>query len=233
MKRKTREKILMAFGLFIVGGLLVASDHIDSPSTRGNTADLADLYAFKSPVNQKSTVFVANLQSNLPPGDNDRVFDENVLVEFNIDNNNDLIEDLVIQAIPKDGIMYFFGPYKPIETGATGTIDPSRAQYIGKVAISGNKETITAGENGISYFAGRREDPFYFDVSQYIAVFTGQSKEPGGGFRPPNHTYTPRLLNVLSIVVEVPNDLLGPTFAHPVGNGEQVINTWLSAKRRQ
>ena len=44
-------------------------------------------------------------------------FDENVMVEFNIDTNNDNVEDLVIQAIPRDGKMYFFGPYAPSSTG--------------------------------------------------------------------------------------------------------------------
>lgn len=48
-------------------------------------------------------------------------FDENVMVEFNIDTNNDNVEDLVIQAIPRDGKMYFFGPYAPSSTGLNST----------------------------------------------------------------------------------------------------------------
>ncbi|WP_188112254.1 DUF4331 family protein [Aquimarina sp. RZ0] len=233
MKKINKQQLLIFLPLLVLGMIFMASDHIDSPSTIGNTADLADLYAYESPNNPDNTVFVANLQSTLPPGSNDRTFDEQVLVEFNIDNNNDLIEDLVIQAIPKDGYMYFFGPYKPLSTGVTGVISKENATFIEKVKISTDTTTVTATKDEISYFAGRREDPFYFDVSQYIAVFTGQSQEPGGGFKPPNHEYIPRELNVLSVIVEVPNKYLGDTFDHPIGNGAKVINTWLSTKRRQ
>ncbi len=37
------------------------------------------------------------------------MFEEDVLIEFNIDNTGDNVEDLVIQAIPRNGKMYFFG----------------------------------------------------------------------------------------------------------------------------
>jgi hypothetical protein len=40
-------------------------------------------------------------------------FNENVMIEINIDNTGDNVEDLVIQAIKKDDKMYFFGPYAP------------------------------------------------------------------------------------------------------------------------
>jgi|GEM_PF-3682756 len=41
-------------------------------------------------------------------------FDETVLTEINIDVEGDLEEDLVMQAIPRGGRMYFLGPVAPL-----------------------------------------------------------------------------------------------------------------------
>lgn len=205
---------------------LVAADHIDAPDVAGTTADITDYYAFEG-ATQNNTVFAANVQGLLPPGSNAQ-FDENVLIEINIDNNGDLVEDLVIQAIPRDGIMYFFGPYAPGNTGLNSAID-ANTQLTGQVDISMGATATTATANGISYFAGLREDAFFFDFNQYNAVIGGMA--PNGFNNPGNDDFDGT--NVLSIVVEVPNSLLGGTFPHPAGTGVEVFNTWVEAKRKQ
>lgn len=205
---------------------LVAADHIDAPDVAGTTADITDYYAFEG-ATQDNTVFVANVQGLLPPGSNAQ-FDENVLVEINIDNNGDLLEDLVIQAIPRDGVMYFFGPYAPGNTGLNSTIDEN-TQLTGQVDISMGATATTDTTNGISYFAGLREDAFFFDFNQYNTVIGGMA--PNGFNNPGNDDFDGT--NVLSIVVEVPNSLLGGTFPHPAGTGVEVFNTWVEAKRKQ
>ncbi|WP_025667075.1 DUF4331 family protein [Aquimarina megaterium] len=221
--------------LFIIGGLLsigivlMAADHLDAPSVAGGTADITDVYAFEG-ANPDNTVFVANVQGLLTPGATAQ-FDENVLVEINIDNTGDQVEDLVLQAIPRDDVMYFFGPYAPGTTGLNSTID-DKTEYLGQVAISTGANATTATANGISYFAGLRKDPFFFAFSEFNQVIAGTSTAPAGGFNDPG---TDDFLgtNVLSIVVEVPNTLLGGTFDHPAGTGVQVFNTWVEAKRKQ
>ncbi len=227
--------IIKKTNLFIIGGLLsigivlMAADHLDATAVAGGTADITDVYAFEG-ANPDNTVFVANVQGLLTPGATAQ-FDENVLVEFNIDNTGDLVEDLVIQAIPRDGIMYFFGPYAPGTTGLNSTID-DKTQYLGQVEISTGANATTATANGISYFAGLREDAFFFDFAQFNAVIGGTSTAPGGGFNNPGVDAFDNT-NVLSIVVEVSNTLLGGTFDHPAGTGVQVFNTWVEAKRKQ
>ena len=57
--------------------------------------------------------------------------------------------------------MYFFGPYQPTQTGLNSTINED-TQYLGQVAISTGANATTSEANGISYFAGLREDPFFF-----------------------------------------------------------------------
>ncbi|MEZ5023740.1 MAG: DUF4331 family protein [Chitinophagales bacterium] len=93
-----------------MGGALIAADHIDAPAVQGGTSDITDFYAFRG-ADTDNLVFVANVQGLISPAATSEArFDENVLIEFNIDNDGDNIEDLVIQAIPRNGKMYFFGP---------------------------------------------------------------------------------------------------------------------------
>merc|ERR1711879_862114 len=97
--------------LAAVATVFIAADHIDSPSVVNGGADIADLYAFEGE-NPDNTVFIATLPAmTLPAGSPAIDFDESVLVEFNIDTTGDGVEDFVLQAIPRDGVMYFFGPY--------------------------------------------------------------------------------------------------------------------------
>ena len=221
--------------LFILGGLLtagvvlIAADHLDAPGVAGSTADITDFYAFEG-ANSDNTVFVVNVQSSLAPAGNAATFDENVLVEVNIDNTGDLVEDLVIQAIPRNGKMYFFGPYAPAATGLNSTINEN-AKYLGQVDISTGATANTSTDNGISYFAGLREDPFFFDFSQFNKVIKGPAEAPNGFNVPGTDDFDGT--NVLSIVVEVPNSFLGGTFAHPAGTGTQVFNAWAEAKTKQ
>lgn len=214
-------------GLVSLGVVLTAADHLDAPKVAGTTADITDFYAFEG-ATAANTVFVANVQSSLAPAGTSASFDENVLVEINIDNDGDLIEDLVIQAIPRNGTMYFFGPFSPSATGLNSTIK-SDASYLGEVEISTSSEAKTTTTNGISYFAGLREDPFYFDFSQYNKVIAGDAPN---GFNVPG-TDDFDNTNVLSIVVEVPNAFLGGTFDHPAGTGAKVFNAWVEAKTKQ
>ncbi len=226
MNRIKKTKLFIIGGLLSIGIVLMAADHLDAPAVGGTTADITDFYAFEG-ANSDNTVLVANVQGLLAPGSTAE-FDENILVEINIDNDGDLVEDLIIQAIPRNGTMYFFGPYRPSVTGLNSTIN-EEAQYLGQVEISTGANAISSSANGISYFAGLREDPFFFDSSQFNAIIGGMA--PNGFNNPGNDDFDGT--NILSIVVEVPNALLGGTFSHPAGTGIQVFNTWVEAKRKQ
>ncbi len=227
MNRIKKTKLFILVGLLSTGIVLMSADHLDAPDVAGTTADITDFYAFEG-ANPDNTVFVVNVQSSLAPAGDSATFDENVLVEINIDNNGDLTEDLVIQAIPRNGIMYFFGPYTPSVTGLNSTINKS-TDYLGQVEISTGANATISSSNGISYFAGLREDSFFFDFSQYNAIIGGMA--PNGFNVPGNDDFDGT--NVLSITLEVPNSLLGGTFDHPAGTGTQVFNTWVEAKTKQ
>jgi len=235
-------KIITAIGGLSLAALsvfLIAADHIDAPAVAGTKVDIADLYAFEGD-NPHATVFVATLQGPLEPGNvtENAIFDEDVLIELNIDNTGDFVEDLVIQAVRRDSIMYFFGPVE-VESEDTGL---SSNVYVndgtGQVEISTTEETfISTTTSGMSFFAGPRRDYFYFDFNRFNEV-VGGTAAPEGFFPPGEASDFFENLNVLAIIVEVPNFMLGEAPDHIGGSFDinglpRAHNVWVSAKRKQ
>ncbi|KIX21957.1 molecular chaperone DnaK [Flavobacterium sp. 316] len=212
------SKLYLGLSLLgLVGSILIAADHIDAPAVQGGNADITDFYSFQG-ANTNNLVFVANVKGLLSPTMSaSSSFDENVLVEFNIDNNGDNVEDLVIQAIPRNGKMYFFGPVVPGTAGTSSTIKTSSP--LGSVAITPYGSTaITSLQSGINLFAGLRDDPFFFDFGQYSEIIAGNASSFNA-----TGTDTFAGTNVMSIVVELPKTMLG-------GTGR--LNTWVETKRK-
>jgi hypothetical protein len=225
--KKTKIYVGLA-SLAVTCILLVAADHIDAPSVAGTTADITDFFAFEPIENSDNTVFVVDVQTNVLPDLAYGEFDENVLTEINIDTNNDLIEDLVIQAIPRDGKMYFFGPIAPRQTGLNGQVMIDSP--LGSVAISSATAITETTADGVKLFAGPRQDPFFFDFSQFNAVIGGMAP---GGFKPVGEAEdTFDGANTLSIVIEIPNMMLGATTGMNA-LGLNVYKTWVTTNKKQ
>ncbi|MGB0839873.1 MAG: DUF4331 family protein [Chitinophagales bacterium] len=207
---------LGVFSLGIVSFFFMSADHIDAPAVSGATSDIADYYAFESQENSNNLVFVATLQGLLSPNmTSAALFDENVMIEFNIDNDGDLKEDLVIQLLPRDGKMYAFGPYAPQSVGATSRVDETTTPM--EVDITAYGETAKVATSGESkLFAGPRDDPFFFDLGAYTDVLAGNAS----GFSNPG-TDTFAGTNVLAVVVEIPKNQLGSA---------ETLNTWVATK---
>lgn len=214
------KKMKIILGTVVMGiatFFMVAADHIDAPAVQGGTSDITDFYAFQGE-NPNNIAFVANVQGLLSPSaTSNATFDENVLVEFNIDNSGDNVEDLVIQAIARDGKMYFFGPTSPSQTGLNSTIETMATQNSVNISTSANAILETSG--GMSFFAGPRDDPFFMDFAQYSAIIGGTASSFNN---PGSDTFAGS--NVMSIVVEVPKSIIG---------GSGTINTWVESKRKQ
>ncbi len=214
--KKNKLGLLTAF-LLAFGVIFMAADHIEAPAVQGTSADITDFYAFEG--DSDKIVFVANTQGLLSPAASpDASFDENVLTEFNIDTDGDAVEDLIIHAIPRDGVMYFFGPTAATgNTGLSGTVAANSDVTI--VDITPYGSTANIGTNGdISVFAGPRDDPFFMDFARYGEIIGGMAtafNDPGAD--------TFAGTNVMSIVIEVPKSMIGGT-----GN----INTWVETKTR-
>jgi len=233
MMNKTKLTFAIAFlGMLITAPFLLAGDHFDAPAVSGTSSDLSSFYAFEG-ANTNNLVLVANLQGLLPSGVPTQIaqFDEDVLVEFNIDTTGDLIEDLVIQATKRGDTMYFFGPVVPISTGLQSEIATFATQS--KVAISSgttDAEAIVATNNGMQFFAGARDDAFFFDLNRFNAIVSGEVT----GFNEVGED-TFAGTNTLSIVVELPKSMLGTGAIgiNPNAPTTPIYSIWVETKRKQ
>jgi hypothetical protein len=216
MKTKKILLTILAAGI-ITAGIVLAADHADSPTITGKTTDITDVYAFQAQ-NTSNMAFVINTQGLLTPGASAMAaFDNNTMIELNIDNNADNIEDLVVQCVFNNGTMYVYGPIKP---GTTG----SKSVVVGNASISVavtpyGQNAIIASQNNYMAFAGPRDDPFFFDLDQYKKIIGGTATSFSN---PGNDSF--KGTNVMSIVVEFPKALLAAT------NGK--VNVWAEAKRK-
>lgn len=200
-----------------IGGFILAADHIDAPAVTNQSTDITDVYVFRAE-NPDNMVFVANTQGLLSPGATAGAkFDENTMIEFNIDNNGDNVEDLVIQCIAKNDKMKVYGPVAPKTPGTTSYLNIS--DFTAQVEITPyGQPAIVAEQKGVKVFAGPRDDPFFFDLGAFQQIIAGTASS----FNNPG-TDTFAGTNVLGIVVEVPKSLLG-------GNG--TINVWAESKKK-
>lgn len=217
-----RKKIVVAFlcAALAICGIVYAADHMDAPAVKGQTTDITDLYVFEGK-NTDNLVFVGNSQGLLTPSATPNAkFDPNTLIQFKIDNDGDNVEDLVIQAIYKDGLILVYGPARPTLNGTRTKIE--ERNLIGAVPVTpyGAAPIVVTGAYGIKLFAGPRDDPFFFDLNQFHAIIGGTAT---GFNNPGSDTFAGT--NVLSVVVEVPKSLLHAQ------NGK--IGVWLTTSTQE
>ena len=238
------KKFAIASGLVLVylaGYFIFAADHVDAPAVGSlgagsGTSDITDFYAFESPSNSDNYVFICNVQGLLAPGDASASasFDENVLFEFNIDNDGDVVEDLVIQCRVKGGKLQVWGPVAPSAPGLSSIIE--RTATMTETDVTAYQGTPSIGTNGgMSIFAGARDDPFFMDFFRFVDIVNGAGSflgldvpAPADGTAYATSFQTPGSdtfagTNVMSVVVEVPKSMLGSS---------DTFNAWAESKRR-
>ena len=236
----SRKKFaLLAVGALLVPALLLGkmkahgSDHADTPANAATPgADLTDLYIFPSPSNTNNVVLVMNVHPLIPTGQAVGVaFDPNVLYQFKLDVTGDNVEDLVIQAkfngTGATQQVQIAGPVKPSRTGTSAVFEAADP-------TTGTINQAFTLTNGVKVFAGAREDPFFFDLAQFLTILPDRANSLGPTFtntsgqsvsttpadpdQPMAGTFRSagaaqdflKGFNVLSIVVEVPKTMLRP-----------------------
>lgn len=221
---KKRILVGSCVGLLLLGGVLFAADHIDAPGVTGPGStsldnDVADLFAFQSPADNSKMVFVLTWQGLMSPAKTaTTTIPNNQLFEFNIDNNGDNVEDLVIQVKVQDGKFRMYGPVAPAATGTASTIVTTGPVLEGTVSTYGANPSIASTASGIKAFIGPRDDPFFFDIARFKEILAGTQT----GFRNPGMD-TFAGTNVLALVVEVPKSMLGTAAS---------INVWTEIKKK-
>jgi hypothetical protein len=217
-----------------------AADHLDAPGLTppGGSVqtDITDLYAFQSQSNPADTVLALNVNGVASPTEAapgpDRPFAQEipevkgsapVTYNFHVDNNGDAVSDINIEV----------GFGKPHDDGSqkmrveiTGLKDDhgkGKAKGLGKLESRSTPfgaAPVVKTQHGITAFAGRRDDPFFFDLPGFLNIL-GPGSLIGCGSatsHPERNFFAHR--NVSSIVLELPSDMLT--------DGSSNIGVWAS-----
>ena len=217
---------------------LRASDHQDSPATIARPgADITDPYIFPSPTNPNNVVLVMNVHPLIPSGQGlSTFFDPQVVYQMNFDTKSENASTPSSSVTRNEVIQFTFGTagsnqavtvYGP---AAAPTTD-STTTLVAQTGTGTINAPFTAGQ--MQVFAGAREDPFFFDLAQFLKILpdrnggsTAQSCLPtplGGNNTCPQGWNNPgsdtlKGYNVLSLVVELPRSVLeggnGPKIAY-------------------
>lgn len=202
---------------------VMSADHAESPGADADpSADLADVFIFPSPQQSGRTVGAITFGGRSAPRsriDGDLSCDRNVLYTFNIDRESagsfDNVPDVQVHAR--------FGRNGRGECGVQIENVP------GAGTVSGPIETVFES-GGLRFFAGVRNDPFFFDAEGYAALVAsfaapGQTGDVAGAFRlgqPRRDSFAAR--NISAIVFEMDNGAM-------TGGGSSRVRVWGTTSR--
>jgi hypothetical protein len=164
--------------------------------------DLTDLFVFAAPDNPDRTVLIMN--SN--PFMMGNGFHPDAVYRFNIDNDGDSLPDAAFSftfSEPKDGRQTATAYYA---TGSEArTREPCGEKLIEATPVSFDAMAMPVQAGPCRLFIGKRSDPFFADAEGVLHwLVDGQN----GDFQWTG-TDVFSSANILSVVLEVPNELLG------------------------
>jgi hypothetical protein len=171
-KRQALARGIPAIGIAAALGLVLtipanASSHREAPAiTEDPVADITDLYAFVSPDRADSTTLVMNVDPFQLPGGgpNFNKFGDDVLYEFNIDNNGDAVADVKYQFRFKTT---YANPntflYNTNQVTSVNDPDLNRKQTYNITEVRGGKSTVIGTDlpTAPAYVGALRSTPNY------------------------------------------------------------------------
>jgi uncharacterized protein DUF4331 len=189
----------------VVGGAIlgpgngVASSHREAPLIAEDpSADLTDLYAFRSPDKPNSVTILANVSPGEDPaaGPNWYTFSPNARYNLKVDTNGDARPDVTYAFQFKTNTGPFFlgdtaqpytvtriagGKARVVAHGTTppNNIGPRSTPHYRELAAKG----VISVAGGGKAFAGQRDDPFFGDIGaifDLVAIRKGTGNMGGG-----------------------------------------------------
>ena len=216
---------LIAVALATVGPTRGA-DHRDSPGVEGDpAADLADIYAFRSPENSDNLVVAMTVNGlTAPPENATRNFATDVTYNINVDIMDDgvLAADATVNVTFSGDPLEFTLSVEALGVSITGLVTPPSADPTAP-------DPIITESGGIKVFAGQRDDPFFFDLVGFNAFVAGPYV-PAEGLRAEGETPAADTFagtNVSAIVIELPITALTGAATSDTG----IIKAWASTSR--
>jgi hypothetical protein len=217
--RKILAGMAAAFSFALLAPAM-AADHRDAPTIDDYSAiDINDVYVFRDPLCTTATCTSSNLVVALstqavadPQFGSSYHFQENALYRLNFTTRSD--------ARPTAHIDFVFSPFGNGPACATGPgCQTFRAVFPNKVVVEGLTTqgtstgthlppAVNQGPNGITVFAGPRQDPFFFDLVGFNRTI---------GSNPAALPFTGvdsfKDKNINAIVVELPVSMVFPAGA--------------------
>ena len=186
LQRSVSRLLLAGLACAALPTTLYAADHADGPrAALDASADLADLYLFLDPNEPTKAVLIMTMRGFIVPSEavNLGIFDPGVRYRFEIENTGDAIPDKFIDVT--------FGPRTSTATAQTATIAlPSGGKRPLVVTAPATNPSLAAAApapvvtdvgNGVSFFAGEVDDPFFFDIpgfNRFVASVLAKAVDP-------------------------------------------------------
>jgi len=162
------------------------ADHGDSPlNASDQSVDQGDTYAFLDPNDNTRLVLALTVRGFITTGENVNfgAFDHNVRHGFEIETNGDARPDrfIYVNFSPRTAVNAVIQPQT-----ATVTL-PDGRQFnapttLASLAPTAPEPVVTNdAASGVSFFAGMRDDPFFFDIpgfSRFAASVTAGTPDP-------------------------------------------------------
>ena len=219
---KIKKVILVGCAIFVaavfafpfladVRRALRAADHAEAPAVAHDAgADIADAYLFLDPANTNKVVMIMTIHGFVAPQENVNLgfFDPEVRYRFELEETGDAKVD--------DTIDIQFAPRTSPSTGQIATIKlPNGHKFDAPATAPSLADTppppvLTTNADGVVFFAGVTDDPFFFDIPAFnrfvasvragapdITVFL-RARDSFAGY------------NVLAIALSVPAELVRP-----------------------
>lgn len=166
-----------------------AADHAESLQVISSLGgDIADVYAFMDPNDNSKAVLAFDVRGFIVPGENSNIspFDDTILYRFEIENTGDARPDKRIDIIfdkqtsrstPQIAHVTIDGP----RIGDKFRFDAPTTIGSATSAVAPAATITTDPRTGITFFAGLREDPFFFDIpafNRFTASVTSGKADP-------------------------------------------------------
>src|SRR5215468_6734113 len=165
--------------------------------------DLTDLYAFPKPGEADKSILIMNVHPSAvvnPPGPTTaEPFSPEALYELKIDTDGDAIADIAYRVrFSSSGDGSQTATLRRVEGAQAAETGDGGQVIVEATAVSTGRNAHVTQSGGYRFFAGWRSDPFFFDTKGALnnLQFTGDD------------FFADK--DVCSIVLEVPNSVLGP-----------------------
>ncbi|HKU67545.1 MAG TPA: DUF4331 family protein [Candidatus Baltobacteraceae bacterium] len=181
---KTPLRVLVPFAVLVLIAIACTlyvvrpartSDHQDSPLTVDRPgADITDVFVFPA-ADPNNVALAMDVHPLIPAGQSaEAAFDPGVMYQFKIATGNGYKEDKVVQfrAVGNGRAQQIemYGPARPAAPGVR-----SRWQGTPQSFRLNSKARL---RDGVLAFAGARQDPFYFDLAQFLDRAGSQLQVP-------------------------------------------------------